>query len=343
MKDIQAVLGIDVSKDKLNLALLQDRKKRPKSRVFANSWDSFEEIQQWLQEHGFERVHVCLEATSVYGHPVAAYLHAQGHVASIVNPSRVKGFAQSQLSRTKNDRADAATIAQFCAVLEPEAWTPPAPLVAKLQALNRRLEALEQMLTQERNRLKLAEPNMAALIQNHINFLKAQKEEVKKQQQELVESDESLQQQQKLLTTIVGIGEQTARGVLAEIGSVERFESARQLAAYGGFTPREYQSGTSVNGKTRMCKIGNPHLRKLLFYPALNAIQRCKEFQEYRERLLAKGKTKMQVVGAVMHKLIRVIYGVLKSGREFDPKKLFRTVEAENPDPMMLEGIVSIS
>ena len=326
MKDIQAILGIDVSKDKLNLALLQNRKKRPKSRVFDNSWEGFEKIQQWLEEQGLQRVHACLEATSVYGHPVATYLHAQGHVASIVNPSRVKGFAQSQLSRTKNDRADAATIAQFCVALEPEAWTPPAPEVAKLQALSRRIEALNQMLSQEQSRLKLADGNMGALIEKHIDFLKAQKEAVKKQQQELVECHESLKQQQQLLTSIVGIGEQTARGILAEIGSVQQFGSARQLAAYAGVTPQERQSGTSVNGKTRMCKIGNPHLRKLLFYPALNALQRCKEFQEYRERLLEKGKTKMQVVGAVMHKLIRVIYGVLKSGREFDSQKLFGTV-----------------
>lgn len=326
MKDIQAILGIDVSKDKLHLALLRDRKKRPKSRVFSNSWEGFEKIQQWLEEQGLERVHACMEATSIYGHPVATYLHAQGHIASIVNPSRVKGFAQSQLSRTKNDRADAATIAQFCVALEPEAWTPPAPIIAKLQALSRRIEALEQMITQEKNRLKLADADMATLIQSSIDFLQAQKEEVKKQQQELVESDEVLQRQQQLLTSIIGIGEQTARGILAEIGSVERFESARQLAAYGGFTPQERQSGTSVKGKTRVCKIGNGHLRKLLFYPALNALQRCKEFQEYRERMLAKGKTKMQVVGAVMHKLIRVIYGVLKSGQEFDVQKLFGAV-----------------
>ena len=77
-----------------------------------------------------------------------------------------------------------------------------------------------------------------------------------------------------------------------------------------------------MKGQTRLCKIGNRRLRKAMYFPALNLISRCPQIQVFRERLLAAGKNKMQVVGAVMHKLIRVIYGVLKSGQPFDPKKL---------------------
>ncbi|MEO0988381.1 MAG: transposase [Cyanobacteria bacterium J06639_14] len=109
---------------------------------------------------------------------------------------------------------------------------------------------------------------------------------------------------------------------LAEIGSTNHFASARQLAAFAGLTPQEQLSGTSVCGKTRLCKIGNRRLRKALYFPALNLMRRCPQAQVFRERLLAAGKPKMQVVGAMMHKLIRIIYSVLKSGQPFDPDKL---------------------
>ena len=159
-------------------------------------------------------------------------------------------------------------------------------------------------------------------IEAHIEFLETQVESLKKRLHEHIKTHESLVQQQTLLVSIAGIGEKTAAIVLAEIGSIELFDSTRQLAAFAGLTPREFKSGSSVNGQTRLCKIGNPRLRKALYFPALTSIRHCPEIQAFRERLIQAGKNKMQVVGAVMHKLIRVIYDVLKSGHPYDPARL---------------------
>jgi transposase len=176
---------------------------------------------------------------------------------SIVNPSRIKGFAQSRLSRTKNDQADATTIARFCAALKPQAWTPPSPEMAQLQSYSRRLRALEQMTTQEKNRLKTTvDGSLIEDIEAHLVFLETQINNVKKRQKELLNEYSSLKSQADLLTSIVGIGEPTAMTILAEIGDINQFSSARQLAAFAGLTPQEHQSGTSVKGKTRLC---NPH------------------------------------------------------------------------------------
>ena len=315
-------VGIDISKKSFNVAFLKGNK-RSKSAQFNNREAGFEQLSQWFKQQGLEQVHACLEATNIYGHALASYLYAQGHRVSIVNPARVKGYAQSQLIRTKNDRADAGLIARFCRDLTPSLWRPSPAEVAKLQALSRRLEALEKMVSQEKNRQQLCEDQfLSADIQAHLDFLRTQEVALKKQLQAHIQAHESLAQQQSLLVSIVGIGEKTAMGVLGEIGSIEGFESARQLASYAGLTPREFTSGSSINGKTRLCKIGNSHLRKLLYFPALSAIRHSPEIKAFRARLLAAGKTKMQVVGAVMHKLLRVIYGVLKSGQPFDPKKL---------------------
>ena len=314
-------LGIDISKATFDVALLNSDK-RPKTAKFDNTPAGFEQLSQWLQAQGVEQVHACLEATNIYGHGLATALHQQGQRVSIVNPARVKGYAKSQLSRTKNDRADAGLIARFCRDLQPSLWQPSSAEVAKLQGFSRRLEALEQMITQEQNRLDIGGEEFRADVEAHIAFLDGQVESVKKRLHEHIKTHEPLAKQQALLTSIAGIGEKTAATVLAEIGSLQLFHSARQLAAFAGLTPQEFTSGSSVKGKTRLCKIGNPRLRKALYFPALTSIRHCPEIRAFKERLLQAGKTKLQVVGAVMHKLIRVIYGVLKSGQPFDASKL---------------------
>lgn len=315
------VLGIDISKATFDVALLQGDK-RAKTAHFTNDPEGFKQLCQWLDQQQAAQVHACLEATNIYGHALATVLYEQNHRVSIVNPLRIKGYAKSQLSRTKNDRADAGLIARFCRDLKPNAWQPAPAEIAKLQELVRRLGALEQMMTQEKNRYLLADDLIKADIEAHLQFLQAQVETVKKHMHEHIQAHESLAQQQQLLTTIIGIADHTATLVLAEIGNLSQFQSARQLAAFAGLTPQEFTSGSSVNGKTRLCKIGNAHLRKALYFPALSAIRYCPEIQAFRARLLDAGKNKMQAIGAVMHKLIRIIYGVLKSGQPFDAAKL---------------------
>jgi transposase len=93
-------LGIDISKASFDVLLLRSGKRNQRAR-FNNTPAEFEQFQQWLQTQGVEQVHACLEATNIYGHALASYLHQQGHIVSIVNPARIKGYAQSQLSRTK--------------------------------------------------------------------------------------------------------------------------------------------------------------------------------------------------------------------------------------------------
>jgi transposase len=98
------------------------------------------DMSVWLRQQGVKKVHACIEATNTYGNEVARYLHQQSHVVSVVNPSRVKGFAQSELSRTKTDSADAGIIARFCACMQPRPWQPAPIAVAELQQMTRRIE-----------------------------------------------------------------------------------------------------------------------------------------------------------------------------------------------------------
>ncbi|MGB6644209.1 MAG: transposase, partial [Candidatus Cybelea sp.] len=96
-------------------------------RVFPNTSKGFEQLTAWLKNRHAADVHICMEATGAYWEALAVYLHELKHRVSVVNPARIKAFAQSELLRTKTDAVDAALIARFCRSQVPEAWIPPAP------------------------------------------------------------------------------------------------------------------------------------------------------------------------------------------------------------------------
>jgi transposase len=314
-------LGLDLAKLKFNACLAREGGK-PRHKVFPNNPDGFAQLSGWLSQQGVERVHACMEATGTYGDALAAYLHGAGHTVSRVNPAAIKAYAQSHLSRTKNDRVDAALIAGFCLERRPPAWRPPAPELRELQALVRRLDSLVEMRTMEENRLSSGVTVEA--VRESVEELIAHLSEQIKRTEALIRSHidghPGLRSQRELLDSIPGVGEATAAVLLAEVPDIKEYSSARQVAAFAGLVPRERQSGSSVRGRVRLSKIGNARLRKALYFPAVTALRCSPFFQAWAEGLRARGKSKMAVIGAAMRKLVHLAYGVLKTGKPFDPE-----------------------
>jgi len=311
------IVGIDIAKKKFDVALLLGEK--TKSGAFHNTPAGFATFARWLTtRHGVERIHACIEATGTYGEELALYLYRAGHVVSVVNPAKIKGFAQSELSRTKTDKSDAALIARFCRAMRPEAWQPPAPEVKKLQALVRRLEELNGMLTQERNRLATADEVVRPSIEEVILVLQERINHLRGLISDHIDQNPKLRANRDLLQSIPGIGPTTSAIILAEFGDVERFGDARHMASFCGLTPRHRQSGSSVRGKSRLSKTGSSRIRKALYMPALVAMKHNPVVAALRERLKGYGKCNMVIVGAAMRKLVHIIFGVLKSARPFD-------------------------
>ena len=312
------VLGIDVAKDTFDVVLLVAEQL---SRAqFANTPDGFERLSQWLQRRTPTPVWACLEATGHYSDALALYLHAQQHTVSVVNPARIKAYAHSQLQRNKTDQLDADLIARFCRSEQPAPWSPPPPEIRQLQAFVRQYDDLQALLLQARNRLAAAPtaPLVREQLEAQVQFLKQQLDALTDAIDRHLQNHPDLKQAHAQLRTIPGIGLTTAAKILAV--QPQRFDSADALAAYAGVTPLNRRSGTSVHGRPRFCKIGDADLRRALYMPALVAIRHNPILRPFYERLCANGKTKMAAVGAVMHKLLRIAYGVLKSGKPFDPK-----------------------
>ncbi len=315
-----SVLGIDISKLKFNVCLLKANEK-PKHKVFANNLEGFKQLSDWVTAHNVQNVHVCLEATGTYGEALALFLSQADYWVSVVNPAAVRAFAGAGLSRTKTDKVDADLIARFCLSQEPESWKPPAPEVRELQALVRRLDSLIEMRVSEENRLSsgISVDAVRQSLEEHIAYLVEQIKSTQEQIKKRIKTHPDLKRQSELLDSIPGIGETTAAVFLAEIVDIKQYKSARQIAAFAGLVPRERRSGTSVRGKVRLSKIGNARLRKALYFPAMTALRCSDFFKQWSSGMRARGKCKMSVIGAAMRKLIHLAYGVLKTGKPFDP------------------------
>ena len=314
------ILGIDVSKDKLDLVLLSEKDKFHK--VISNDMAGFKMLEKWLISRHVDRVHVCLEATGQYGDAVSEYLYGQGHDVSVVNPTRIKRYGESKLHRNKTDKADADLIAEFCLKEKPALWEPLNPDLKHLRALVRRLIDLQANYRQEESRLSSGEKD-AWVIQDltvHLDYLKASIEATEAEIQNFTKGTPGLKAQQELLVSIPGVGKKSSARLLGEIGEISRFENAPQLAAYAGLNPKGFSSGSSVHKKTRISKQGRSELRACLYMPAIVAMTHNPVIRALKERLEKKQLPNMAIIAACMRKLLRIVYGVLKSQKPFDPE-----------------------
>jgi transposase len=318
------VLGIDIAKESFEACLM----------IAGNTWQEqfdntpagFKQLQRWMSKHMSEKVHACMEATGQYGESLAEFLYQEGFSISVVNPARIKAYANSKLRRNKTDKADAELIAIFCLREQPALWSPPPASFKDLQALVRHYEDLQAVLQQEKNRLKSGgtHPIILGDLREHVAYLERCMQRIRQTIREHIQAYPELKKQQELLLSIPGIGEITASKLLGEIRDVCAFEDARQLAAYAGVTPRNFVSGTSVHKKSRMSKTGNANLRKALYMPAISAKHHNPIVRVFCDRLLKSGLRPKEVIGAAMRKLLHLVFGILKSGKPFDPEFLHK-------------------
>lgn len=315
--DSMSVIGIDVAKCKFDVAQFSQGKYRTK--VFANDPSGFIAFQRWLDSFGGLAHHLCMEATGSYGQALATFLVAQGYRLSVVNPAQIHAFGQSELIRGKTDPSDAKLIARFCLSHQPAVWQPPSRQLRQLQALVKRLDNMLEMQQMELNRRDTADPDVLPFIDHVLSTLSTQIKRIRQQLRQHIKEDPELCQRRNLLDTIPGIGEATIAQLLASLGDIRRFKSAKQVAAYAGLSPAERQSG-NWRGQARLSKTGSPQLRKSLFMPALVAWQHNPVIRPFCERLKARGMNGKSIACAAMRKLLHIVYGVLKSGKTFDPQ-----------------------
>lgn len=312
-------VGIDIAKRKFDLVLLSDGKR--KSKVFDNTEKGFIELLDWLRKNGVtpEGSHLAMEATSQYYEAVALALFDAGYTVSVVNPAQIKAFGQAVMNRQKTDRADAAMIARFCETTKPQPWQAPPREVRELQRLLARLEAVQSMHVQEQNRRYEAAGIALESIERVLVTLDDEIKHLRKKIGDHIDHHPGLREQDQLLQSIPGVGTGVSSYMMAWLRS-ERFDNVRQAVAFVGLSPRHHESGDSVQGKSRLCKMGHGRLRKILYWPAMAAIRYNPAASALAARMVAAGKNKKVAIIAVMRKLVHWMMGVIKSGKPFDVK-----------------------
>ncbi|GAA3793241.1 IS110 family transposase [Corallibacter vietnamensis] len=285
---------------------------------FKNNEFGFKKFTKLLNENS----HCVMEATGYYHYQLAYHLLESGIKVSVENPLAVKRYIQMKLSKIKTDKSDSKLICEYATQIELKLWEGNSKDEKACLQIVRALTVYTKQSTMIKNKLHgedvLGNPSKL-VVRSLKRSLKQIQKEMKTLEAELVVLVKATHQE--LLTrlqTIPGIGSKTGIMLVVLTGGFDRFTSASELCSYAGLTPLTRQSGSSINGRPRISKIGNQKLRNLLFMCSFNACKYNKACRDLYERIVAKGKSKKLALIAVCNKLLKQAFAIAKSGLIYD-------------------------
>ena len=306
-------LGIDISKDVFDVC---DNK--GDYYQFKNNISGFKKLLKLLDINS-----VCvMEATGYYHVRLAYFLLENEKSVSVVNPLKIKRYIQMQLSKIKTDKSDSKMIQAYAASNHPSLWFGESKTQQESLQLSRLLSVYTKQQTQLKNKVHgesvLGYPSKEVLSSLKRQLKSLKKEMVKLEDRLLKNVKSEYPESLTLLKTIPGIGEKTALMLLVFTDGFHRFESSKELCSYAGITPVIRQSGSSVKGRARISKIGNPKLRNLLFMCSFNACKYNAGCKALFDRIVAKGKSKKLALIAVCNKLLKQAFSIVKNRIPYD-------------------------
>lgn len=309
------IIGIDISKGWFDCYCTG----RQRHKRFTNNPAGWQQLGSWSPGPA----HLVMEASGPYFLGLAGYLYEQGYRVSVVNPLVIRRYGQMKLARTKTDAKDAALIAQYGVDQQPNPWQPPSAICRAMRQL---MSLREGLLRQQAICTGQAEAFSQTPADRMVMELLAEQEE--HIQAGLARIDQRLETLARrhypaildALLTIPGIGRKTAILLLCITDGFTKFDDARQLASYVGICPRVWQSGSSINGRGAICKLGCPLLRKLLYMCSWTAKTCNPACAALYNRLKTKGKPEKVIKVAVAHKLLRQAHAVGKKCEPFNEK-----------------------
>ena len=311
MVQTNLVVGLDISKKTFDVALPLGEGYSHKQ--YGNDLTGFRQLLQDLPANAW----CIMEATGPYYLRLATFLHANKVSVSVVNPLVIKRFSQMRLLRAKTDRADARMIASYGKTEQPPLWQPNAGWIMELQQFEAVLEQYGRQRTALLNQTEaftqsgISSKKALTIIKQSLRHLDKQIASVEKLIEQLVNQQHADLLQR--LSTIPGIGNKTAITLIVITGGFVKFSNAKQISSYIGLCPRIVESGTSVKGKSRICKLGMSRIRRLLYLCSWSAIKCNRACKQMYQRLVARGKPRMIALIAVANKLLKQAFAIAKS------------------------------
>jgi len=314
MNKKQKVVGVDVSKDTFDV---YDGKR---SGVFANTAEGFSQFSGWLEG---SVIYCVMEVTGTYHKLLAAYLYKQGVSISVVNPLIIKRYIQMKFHHNKTDKSDAKAIHSF-GVDQPQAeWKPSSQYIEESKLIYAGINQYNKQSTALKNTLHALSSQgikKGPLVRSVVRMLKQlskEKQALEKELEKQVKANDA--ESLTNLTSIPGMGKKTALLLIVSLDGFRDFENAKQVSSYLGLSPIEHSSGSSVRGRSRISKRGNPLVRNYLFMCSFTASQNNEACRQLYERIVNKGKSKKLALIAVCNKLLKQAFAVTKSGLPYDP------------------------
>lgn len=317
------IIGIDVAARKLVAA----GDKVTLAAAYANTPAGRSGLVAALR-HSRRPVRAVMEATGIYFLDLACELVAAGIAVMVVNPKASHHFAEAILQRRKTDPVDAAMLREFGRRMDFVPWQPPPQALFAFCALTREAQALSKAVAAAKNRLhaitatQQAPPTLIRALERQIVHNQALIEELVAAALAQSQNDPKLGRLVTRTDSIPGFAAKAAVLVTGELAVLPPM-TAKQWVAQAGLDVREESSGTSLARRPRLSKRGNKRLREALFYPALTAARCCPAATAFVARLVARGKTRLQAIVALMRKLLHALHAMWRNDEDFDANKLF--------------------
>lgn len=338
---IKQNVGIDIAKKDFKVCFMSQvagqEMKIKGTRTFLNTAKGFKELYQWAKKKrdlNFP-LHFTMEATGVYYESLAYFLKSKKDHVSVLLPNKSSNYIKSLNLKSKTDALEAKALAQMGVERSLMEWEPVSAQMYEIKILCRERVALVEDKTKISNRLHAEQhrhhsskatikrfKQQIALIDKHIKA-------IEKEIQKLVEKDDVLNGKVKQICQMKGLKITTVITVIAETNGFALIKNKAQLVSYTGYDVVEKQSGSSVNGKTKISKKGNRFIRRALHFPALTVVKYYPEFNNLHSRIHDRTKIKMKGYTAVQRKLLVLIYTLFKNNEAYDPKIYQQRLEAQ--------------
>lgn len=310
----QIYIGIDIAKHHFYASFYEHH------HNFDNNLTGFECFLQWTASHcGARTIHLVIESTSIYWQPLAYWAYNRDICISVINPLYIHAYAKSLGIRLKTDKHDAKLLARYGTHENPPVWQPKSATDETLHQLICEYLHQKKELIRQKTRQETAHPATKNHIKQHIHYWQGSMADLQKQIWAYIHTNPLLSHRAALIGTIPGIGKATIPLLLDVIGDGTRFDSAKHLVSYVGLAPRQYTSGISIHKQSAIGYSGQGQLRAALFMPAMVvSFGRYPAFDSFVKRLQSRGKTKKQIIIAIMRKLLTIAYAVIKYNTPYD-------------------------
>ncbi|HFC7934411.1 TPA: IS110-like element ISNgo3 family transposase, partial [Neisseria meningitidis] len=307
------IIGLDISKDTID-ATLHKTNGSIHYIKFKNNDDGLKQFRLWIKGNRIRKAYIGMEATGIY-YEKAADMLSSYYTVYVINPLKIKDYGKSRFNRTKTDKADSNLIADYIKRHQDTLIPYQIPKNKALQKLINLKNQLQQQQKQIKNRLHSTEEDFIRNIhQDLIDTIQDKMEQVKIAISEQIKKQTDYNHYRNL-QTIPSIGKDTASVLYAQL-TEKHFKTANQFVSYAGLSPAIIQSGTSVRGRGRLSRYGNRRLKSTLYMPALCAY-RFNAFPKLINNLKKAGKPKMVIIVAIMRKLAKLAYYIVKTGQPY--------------------------